>query len=53
MENMLNDGNAFVVSNALNGLLAVSDLKGENIININHSLVMKLLTASNECTEWG
>jgi vesicle coat complex subunit len=53
LENLLNDGNATVVSNALVSLSICSDLKGEPLLKLTESLVQKLLTAMNDCNEWG
>jgi vesicle coat complex subunit len=39
LQNLLNDGNAFVVSNTLAGLVQISEAKGENIINLTPHLV--------------
>lgn len=53
LENLLNDGNATVVSNALVSLAICSDLKGEPLLKLTETLVQKLLTAMNDCNEWG
>ena len=50
---MLNDGNATVVSNAVASLCICSELKGEPLIKLTDTLVQKLLTAMNDCNEWG
>lgn len=50
---MLNDGNATVVSNALVSLSICSELKGEPLLRLTEVLVQKLLTAMNDCNEWG
>jgi vesicle coat complex subunit len=49
LENLLNDGNATVVSNALVALSICSELKGEPLLKLNETLVQKLLTAMNDC----
>ena len=53
LENCLTDGNAMVVSNTVAAFQAISESKGTNVLNVNASLVQKLLTAINECNEWG
>jgi vesicle coat complex subunit len=51
--NLINDGNATVVSNTLVALSICSELKGEPLLNLTETLVQKLLTAMNDCNEWG
>lgn len=53
LENLLNDGNATVVSNALVSLSICSELKGKPLLKLNENLTQKLLTAMNDCNEWG
>ncbi len=53
LENLLNDGNATVVSNAIASLSICSELKGEPLLRLTEGLVQKLLTAMNDCNEWG
>jgi vesicle coat complex subunit len=53
LENLLNDGNAMVVSNAVASLAQISESKGFSLLKMNPSTVQKLLTALNECSEWG
>jgi vesicle coat complex subunit len=54
LENLMNDGNAMVLSNTVAALAQISESKGsQNIINLNPHTVQKLLTALGECTEWG
>ena len=50
---MLNDGNATVVSNAVASLAICSEIRGEPLMKLTDSLVQKLLTAMNDCNEWG
>lgn len=50
---MLNDGNATVVSNAVASLAICSEIKGQPLITLTSTLVQKLLTAMNDCNEWG
>ena len=49
LENLLNDGNATVVSNALVSLSICSELKGKPLLKLNENLTQKLLTAMNDC----
>eukprot|EP01022_Parablepharisma_sp_SALTPOND_P003987 TRINITY_DN116_c0_g1_i1.p1 TRINITY_DN116_c0_g1~~TRINITY_DN116_c0_g1_i1.p1 ORF type:complete len:1020 (+),score=129.37 TRINITY_DN116_c0_g1_i1:978-4037(+) len=53
LQDLLADGNANVVSNAIAALLEISGLTGKNYIRFNSSSIKKLLYALNECTEWG
>ena len=53
LENLLSDGNAMVVSNAVAALTQISESKGYNMLNLTSYNVQKLLTAINECNEWG
>lgn len=53
LENLMNDGNAMVVSNTIAALNQISETKGFNMVNLTPYTVQKLLTALQECTEWG
>ena len=53
LQNLLNDGNATVVSNTLIAISIVSELKGSPLLKLTEVLVQKLLTAMNDCNEWG
>lgn len=53
LENLLNDGNAMVVSNTVAALSICSESKGEPMLKLNSYVVQKLLTAMNDCNEWG
>lgn len=53
LENLLNDGNAMVVSNTVASLGQISEGKGYNMLTLNPTTVQKLMTAMNECSEWG
>lgn len=53
LQSMLNDGNVFVVSNALATLTYISQSKGENLVVLDQPMVQKLLTALGDCQEWG
>lgn len=52
---LLSDGNAMVVSNAVAALAEISSrrINQDPIIEMDGSLLHKLLTALSECTEWG
>jgi hypothetical protein len=50
---MLSDGNAVVVGNALIALSEISILTGENVIQIKSKTLKRILVALNECSEWG
>lgn len=53
LENCLTDGNAMVVSNTVAAFQSISESKGYNMLPLNSFNVQKLLTAVNECNEWG
>jgi hypothetical protein len=42
-----------VVSNAITSQMAIQEMKGKKIVNLNPYTVLKLITAMNECNEWG
>lgn len=50
---LLEDGNAMVVSNAIASLQAIGEARGTAVFEVTHQMVKKFLTAINECTEWG
>jgi AP-1 complex subunit beta-1 len=50
---MLSDGNAVVVGNALIALTEIGVLTGENLIKIKSKSLKRILVALNECSEWG
>ena len=49
---LISDGNAMVVSNAVASLLEITKRKGQ-FFEMDGSSLHKLLTALSECTEWG
>ncbi|CAK68572.1 unnamed protein product (macronuclear) [Paramecium tetraurelia] len=53
LDNLLNDGNAMVVANAVCALLIVQESKGTTMLQLNSYTSQKILTAMNECNEWG
>jgi AP-1 complex subunit beta-1 len=51
---MLSDINPMVVANAVAALSEISETKGRDILELGReNTVSKLLTALNDCTEWG
>ncbi|OEH73925.1 beta adaptin protein [Cyclospora cayetanensis] len=57
LKKMFADSNPVVVANAVAALSEISDASGKNLLkqffSEDESSVTKLLTALNECTEWG
>jgi len=53
LRDMLIDSNPMVVVNAVAALCEISTSSGRNYLQLNEELIMKLLPALNECTEWG
>jgi len=53
LEIMMSDGNPMVVSNAVVAQMQISEAKGESLLNLTAFTVQKLLTAMNDCNEWG
>lgn len=53
LESLLSDGNSMVVSNAVAALIEISDMRQRPALKLNSNLVNKILSALNECTEWG
>lgn len=49
----MNDGNPMVVSNAVVAQMQIQEAKGEVLLNLTAYTVQKLLTAMNDCNEWG
>lgn len=52
LKGMLYDGNAMVVANAVAAISDIEQDKGQ-IIQLNNALKNQLLTALNDCNEWG
>ncbi|ETO03964.1 hypothetical protein RFI_33438 [Reticulomyxa filosa] len=50
---MLSDSNPMVVANAVAALAEISESSGKDYFLIDGATLSKLLTALNECTEWG
>lgn len=55
LRDLLSDGNPMVVANAVAALSEINEAStsGEPIIELTTQIVNKLLTALNECSEWG
>ena len=53
LESLLSDGNSMVVSNAVAALIEISDMRHRPALKMTSSIVNKILSALNECTEWG
>lgn len=54
LQEMLGDPNPMVVANSVAALLEIKDSSSrKDVFLVNSSLLQKLLTALNECTEWG
>ena len=47
------ESNVIVLSNAIWSLYDLGLMKKQNLINIDRSLLNRLLTAVNDCNEWG
>ncbi len=50
---MISDPNPMVVANAVAALAEISENSGKDVLQINSTMLGKLLAALNECTEWG
>ena len=52
---MLGDSNPMVVANAVAAMTEINEASstGKPLIEMNTATINKLLTALNECTEWG
>ena len=50
---MLSDANPMVVANALAALQEIHEVSGKDVLQITPGMLTKLLTALNDCTEWG
>lgn len=55
LKELLSDSNPMVVANAVASLTEINDASssGQPLMELNASTMNKLLTALNECTEWG
>ena len=52
-QELLSDANPMVVANALAALQEIQEVSGRDMLQLNQNTLMKLLTALNDCTEWG
>lgn len=50
---LLDDSNAMVLANAVAALTEISEAAGEDFLQLNKAAMVKMLTAVNECSEWG
>jgi AP-1 complex subunit beta-1 len=53
LRELISDPNPMVVANAVAALSEISEASGSDVFKINAAMLQKLLTALNECTEWG
>jgi AP-1 complex subunit beta-1 len=53
LRDLLSDANPTVVANAVAALSEIQDATGKEVFEITGAVLMKLLAALNECTEWG
>merc|ERR1719334_1930255 len=53
LREMLSDVNPMVVANAVAALTEICEASGDDYFKIDGNTLSKLLTALNECTEWG
>jgi vesicle coat complex subunit len=53
LQDLLSDSNPTVVANAVAALSEIQENSSEKVLELNTSVLQKLLAALNECTEWG
>ncbi|UYV65017.1 AP1B1 [Cordylochernes scorpioides] len=53
LKDLLSDSNPMVVANAVAALSEINESSSTALIDMNAQTINKLLTALNECTEWG
>lgn len=53
LRDLICDANPTVVANAVAALSEIADTSGKDVMQVNASVLQKLLAALNECTEWG
>eukprot|EP00124_Ichthyophonus_hoferi_P000836 Ihof_evm6s35 gene=Ihof_evmTU6s35 len=53
LRDLLSDPNPMVVANAVAALSEINEVSEEDVMLVNSGTLNKLLTALNECTEWG
>lgn len=53
LRTLLDDSNAMVLANAVAALTEISEAAGEDLLQLNTGSMVKMLTAINQCSEWG
>lgn len=53
LRSLISDANPMVVANAVASLAEIAESSQKDVLKINGGMLAKLLTALNECTEWG
>jgi len=53
LRSLLNDSNAMVLANAVSALTEMSEGAEKDLLQLSKSSIVKMLTAINECSEWG
>lgn len=53
LKDLISDNNPMVVANAVAALAEIQETSSRPIFEISSNILAKLLTALNECTEWG
>ncbi|XP_003382063.1 AP-1 complex subunit beta-1 [Trichinella spiralis] len=53
LKELMSDSNPMVVANAVAALTEINEMSPKPLMEMNSQTVNKLLTALNECTEWG
>lgn len=53
LNDLLKDGNAMVVANAIAAYQSISESKGREMLELTHETVNNFLTAMDGCNEWG
>lgn len=53
LDELLKDGNAMVVANAVAAYQSISESKGKEMLVLDTEIVSSFLTAMDGCNEWG
>jgi AP-1 complex subunit beta-1 len=53
LRDLISDANPTVVANAVAALSEIGEVSGKDVLDVTAGVLQKLLTALNECTEWG
>jgi len=53
LRDLISDANPTVVANAVAALSEIGEVSGKDVLDVTAAVLQKLLTALNECTEWG